>query len=1400
MNIFFRLLTASFFIIMSANAQIEKRDLFPTPNASGLGTFGQIPVNLFTGIPEISVPIYAYKSRDLSIPISMSYHSGNIKPSERASWIGLGWSLHAGGLITRVLNDLPDEFIDYHYGGAGTQRGVFYKYNYLAGSTWNDPFTTLNSVDQMVYQNNPIGSIYTRPDVAPDEFKFDFMGMNGSLIMGQDGNWKLKSKEGLNFKVNLEIGRYALWEPTGLYPSIIRNCLTKFILTSADGTKYYFGADQCTYTGTPGGGIKYFTSNDSTAIEFNRMGMGLGSASDRDGGVIPTSWYLTKVVSSSGDQINLTYTRDGYQIIVNTSSYGTIYASTGSVIPQYSLQGSNKSDQVYILDGISLSSISGANGTIQFSKSTANILDYTIQSSILDPSLQFWENYLRPAYAYEAFNTGNTGPNFGPKSTFKKLDEIKVTDNSGARIKSFQFNYTENPNNRLFLNALTVLGSDGVAEPPYSFLYNNVNGLADVPYSTLKVDHWGYYNGIDPFTNLVFPNGYFGAIANDPYYLSTNYDATFNDTYTNNRSPVSDKMQYGLLSQINYPTGGNTQFVFEPHIYSKCINQTPVNNLPVISINDLGTSIMAGGVRIKQIISQANANSPALTKNYFYYRDLVNNNYASSGVLNSQQPLYVEDNTYTSVNAGVTVHYRSWSSDNKLPMHFADGSHVTYTNVVEANSDGSFNAYTYSNHDNGYLNKPPVSALFAQLANITFKQFASTSRQLERGLLLNEASYRQDKTLLHKKEYFYNDDLNRFDNAVRKIVYSQKLVLAGVALSIGSDGFLVASSGPTAVKLSSVLALNEYIHYPFLKKITESNYDQNGGNIDVTTKNLTYDSYRNLKSESVTTSKGEQLLNSYNYATDNILGLSAEALAAKNAMVIANMTSPVFEKTTARNSVLETWSRNNFKVHENEGTFLTPANREQAIQNNPLINEAQYLNYDSKGNILQLNTRNNISNSFQWDHNQAYPTVKIINADNTYRTYTTQVAGTNTNFLSWGASQFQGQTMSFTQAATGDIKITYGFSGYPGSAVINLSYTLQGPSTQSGTLCASINGSGCAPYTSQVILPNMPPGQYTLTAIPNSNYSIGKSVSCTYQTLASQNNVVGIKEFFYEGFEETVNSNIVTGNSNTGLKFFNGNYTVNFTPPNSKTYIIQWWNFANGKWNYNKQNYTPNTILTGPVDDVRVFPSDAQMYTYTYTPLIGKTSEIDPKGKTVYYEYDNMQRLKLIRDRDKNILKQFDYKYQEAPCAANWQNTATSIRCKQVNGQNTGEQEQEQQDVNTCSSTYNTFRWIVVGTNTNACPLPAPPVTIQGHNRFISTCQVRFTNTVTGIAYYFNLPPKTAYPVVLGQVPSGVYTVTFLVGSPVSATYNINGSTQTGLYGATFNNIQINSTATASRY
>jgi hypothetical protein len=63
------------------------------------------------------------------------------------------------------------------------------------------------------------------------------------------------------------------------------------------------------------------------------------------------------------------------------------------------------------------------------------------------------------------------------------------------------------------------------------------------------------------------------------------------------------------------------------------------------------------------------------------------------------------------------------------------------------------------------------------------------------------------------------------------------------------------------------------------------------------------------------------------------------------------------------------------------------------------------------------------------------------------------------------------------------------------------------------------------------------------------------------------------------------------------------------------------------------------------IDELRLHPAGAMMTSYTYEPLIGITTETDPRGYVMYYLYDSFKRLQTIKDEDGYILKHFEYNY-----------------------------------------------------------------------------------------------------------------------------------------------------------
>ncbi|WP_143569777.1 RHS repeat domain-containing protein [Tenacibaculum agarivorans] len=78
----------------------------------------------------------------------------------------------------------------------------------------------------------------------------------------------------------------------------------------------------------------------------------------------------------------------------------------------------------------------------------------------------------------------------------------------------------------------------------------------------------------------------------------------------------------------------------------------------------------------------------------------------------------------------------------------------------------------------------------------------------------------------------------------------------------------------------------------------------------------------------------------------------------------------------------------------------------------------------------------------------------------------------------------------------------------------------------------------------------------------------------------------------------------------------------------------------------NDNSTTAENTLRSKLTALRNAFPNAYVTTFTYDPLVGVTSITDPRGETVYHEYDNFNRLKLSKNSTKEILKEHIYNYK----------------------------------------------------------------------------------------------------------------------------------------------------------
>lgn len=219
----------------------------PSPNAASLGSYGWTPVGLFTGTPEVNIPIFDMNVGKINLPISINYSSNGIRVDEISGIVGVGWNLNAGGLITRVIMDDPDEYTSYPLPNN-------FPYDY-----------TEQTLTYLQNSDNPESQYDTKSDI----YSFNFNGYTGKFYLDE-----LTKQPILIDTSPLKIER----DPA--------DSDYKFKITDPLGTVYWFG-----------------NTNSTEQNRYKFIGIGPNGYSQNNA----TSWYLSKIEEVQGNEINFSY-------------------------------------------------------------------------------------------------------------------------------------------------------------------------------------------------------------------------------------------------------------------------------------------------------------------------------------------------------------------------------------------------------------------------------------------------------------------------------------------------------------------------------------------------------------------------------------------------------------------------------------------------------------------------------------------------------------------------------------------------------------------------------------------------------------------------------------------------------------------------------------------------------------------------------------------------------------------------------------------------------------------------------------------------------------------------------------------------------------------------------------
>ena len=227
----------------------------PSPSAAALGKFGDVPVSLATGMPEIAIPIFTMQGRTLELPIAVRYHASGVRVEEIGGWAGIGWALEAGGAITRTVRGLVDE----------TPNGYYWKgHTWWTSSAWPEP--TGSIINDVVME---------QLDGEPDQFFFSFAGRSGQFAMGPT-----------SASPTLKAVRTIPYQKLRIVPNNPSN-ITSWEITSEDGTRYTFG-----------------TVETNTDLNITNPP---GEIPAHYGDTYVSSWQLSKIHAPGGDSIVFHY-------------------------------------------------------------------------------------------------------------------------------------------------------------------------------------------------------------------------------------------------------------------------------------------------------------------------------------------------------------------------------------------------------------------------------------------------------------------------------------------------------------------------------------------------------------------------------------------------------------------------------------------------------------------------------------------------------------------------------------------------------------------------------------------------------------------------------------------------------------------------------------------------------------------------------------------------------------------------------------------------------------------------------------------------------------------------------------------------------------------------------------
>ncbi len=953
----------------------------PSPEAASITKFVDMKINEYQGMVQHQIPIYQITDGSINLPISLNYQSGGFKVIESSSSIGLGWSLNAGGVVTRSMNGLPDDItgvlnkgflqmsseLDYNYLSHGPQDQLRYSYLQAIGQGCSDS--------------------------QPDIFNFSFNGYSGKFHFDWDGNILIASESEISItpiQNNGPTSRIAGWNiktPDG-FTYTFSSIETTDNIASGTNLCYlaqggYTSAWYLTEITDPFNKRKLFFEYDSYTINDHYIHKSTskihltGGDSRCNGNISGELNYNTTNIDIQGRILRRIYSNTspvevlfipGTKKVMNTSN--DFFATSeiqikdsdqNQIIKKYKLEHSFATGRLTLIS------------VQEFGKTTTGLPPYEFSYHGSLPSRTSYQKDhwgftnnnssqdLLPFYSFNygsnliSSGTADRSPDFEGsrngilykvKYPTGGYDEYTFEQNTYGYVASQQIDEFKSEKITKYVNASGRYGipcTTGSIYPDtdYSeFTITNTPGSND-PDEEISVKISGYVRK--------FQYDYFGAGQAPKVQLKNSAgDIIQSITLINNNVNKSINLTPGVYTLVAYATwkdcnSGTFDKAYASLTYTKHTNERLYEK-------------PTGGVRVKTISKYDSNDVLLLSQEYDYKKE---NGYSSGFIHRKPNYVFSKETILwipTGNNLGINVpcQYTVALDSDRSSLGISTGGHMGYNTVTITQKGGvnSTNGKTVLNFTGGanviydeFPFPPPVDNSFSA-GKTKSSQIINSS-----GTTLRETTndYQNKETLTNAlKINFKGGATMNQDNFV---IARYRVRMAHISLK--------KQETKTHLNGDDHITSTEYVYKPSLRKLKEKTLY----NSDRVHKQVLY------------------------YPEDHALLDNVSQAEANTYQNLANqfrIANPIHTEDFVKvgNSAEKLISKSRVKYASNTSTsnLIQQIAIETAKSNDDLENRAVFARYDDFGNILQYKKAESSITSYVWSYNKMYPVAKIENA------------------------------------------------------------------------------------------------------------------------------------------------------------------------------------------------------------------------------------------------------------------------------------------------------------------------------------------------------------------------------------------------------------------------------------